>query len=124
MRSPIRLVADFSRWMMKAQVSPQKITAHNFLVQSWEVETAIICASLRGDGVSCSWFRILKSLPKPSLVSVDCLDERNLPNARERLQLFRGRLPQFQANQKELANQIAVQLGRSSLAPAATGRST
>jgi hypothetical protein len=33
-------------------------------------------------------------------------------------------LPQFQADQKELANQIAVQLGRSSLAPAATGRST
>jgi hypothetical protein len=27
MESQIRLVADFSRWMMKAQITPQKITA-------------------------------------------------------------------------------------------------
>jgi len=31
MESQIRLVADFSRWMMKAQITPQKITAQCLL---------------------------------------------------------------------------------------------
>jgi len=38
--------------------------------------------------------------------------EWNLPSATERLQLFRDRVPQFQATQKELAAQIERQLGR------------